>query len=426
MVHTTMRGRLEDMNWREAPYAERFPELAPLAGYLAAGMGVPPEHNVSLRNLGKPATRHRWDGKPVETGWLVESGCVDDPTPGFVDAAWGDFRLRPDAPVLAQGIRAPALESVGPRRGSYAWSPCVRSSLAVSALQDTSVALQLGLRNESDTTATGVMVMGAERVSYTLEAGETRLWTRTMPLRPGLQVIGAHDETGPARPLQVSVVGAGPALMVRAASGVFTEADVLAGDPLEGSVLAMDPPCSYRVHASWSAEGLDVVVERGDATPMRSGVDPERNPDNGWCSDSFQIRVQTDQVVSYTIWPVTERGEIAIQRQDGTENDATAGGREVFVGKAGSAIGPGIVVRQTRWADDSGYREEVQIPWSALYRDPAVVAVGLKFRLGLQLIWGDETGAGMLAGVDLNRDPAALGASFPRTPSAWRVVDLQP
>jgi len=128
-----VRGRLEDMNWREAPYAERFPELAPLAAYLEAGMGVPPAHNVCLRNLGKPALRHRWDGQPMVAEWLVETGCVDESAPGFVDP------------------------------------------------------------------------------------GETRLWTRTIALRPGPQTIGAHDETGKARPAQVLVVGTGPGLVVRQA-----------------------------------------------------------------------------------------------------------------------------------------------------------------------------------------------------------------
>jgi len=51
MVNVTMRQRLEAMRCHEPPYLDRYPELAGLDVYLDAGMGVPPEHNRTARNI---------------------------------------------------------------------------------------------------------------------------------------------------------------------------------------------------------------------------------------------------------------------------------------------------------------------------------------------------------------------------------------
>jgi hypothetical protein len=44
---------------------------------------------------------------------LRDNAEYDDEDPGFVDAEAGDFRLRPDAPVLATGFHPLAVEQMG-------------------------------------------------------------------------------------------------------------------------------------------------------------------------------------------------------------------------------------------------------------------------------------------------------------------------
>ena len=427
MVNTTMKQRLEDMDWQRPPYAARFPELAPLAGYFAAGAGVPPEHNVALRNLGRRAENDGWATNVIiKPGWLTEQGCIDDPAPGFVDPAWGDFRLRPDAPVLAKGIRNPPLDAVGPRSGA---SPHVRSRLTLRRLDGLQATLRLGLRNDGKSLAWGVMAVGPAQVPYTLEPGETREITVPALVHLGKQTIEAFDLEGTARPARCEVKATGPALMVRAMpldAGSALAQDALSGDPLDGSGITADPPCSFRAVACWTPDALVILTDRGDSTPMSSRVDPRVDPDNGWSSDALQIRVRTDRVVSYTIWPFTARDEVAVQVRGGTEENAQTGSDELFIGKSGAAIGPGIEVRYRLHADGTGYQEEVRLPWRALFREVPAVAPGMSFRLGLQMTWGDQSGTNMLASVDLNRDPSMLDAPFPRTPAAWRKVSLLP
>jgi hypothetical protein len=111
MVNTTMRERMEDVKAWEPPYAVRYPELASLRAYFEAGKGVPPEHNVAQSNWCVNCVLVcREEPKP---GWLHREGNVEDPAPGFVDSASGNFRLTPDAKALKAGFQPPSLDRIG-------------------------------------------------------------------------------------------------------------------------------------------------------------------------------------------------------------------------------------------------------------------------------------------------------------------------
>jgi Right handed beta helix region len=85
-------------------YLKRYPEMA--------SMTVPPGINHLWRNL-------FYRCGPLATGNhahldLLENGVFDDRDPGFVDAAKGDYRLRPAAPALASvGFRPIPAEEIG-------------------------------------------------------------------------------------------------------------------------------------------------------------------------------------------------------------------------------------------------------------------------------------------------------------------------
>lgn len=117
MVNTTMRERAEAMGAWRPPYAERYPELAPLKAYFEAGDGVPPEHNRAERNwsAGCPLVC-RSEPKPE---WLRREGNVEDPEPGFVDPARGDFRLRPEGKAAKAGFTVPPFERIGLIEGAF-------------------------------------------------------------------------------------------------------------------------------------------------------------------------------------------------------------------------------------------------------------------------------------------------------------------
>ncbi len=106
-----IQKELEAVKYREPPYRDRYPGLLT---YLDDNPGMPKGNRI-VRNIFT-------GGK----GWIQITPEVDRAvvevrdnylghTPGFVDRAKGDFRLRPDAPPRRMGFQPLPLERVGPR-----------------------------------------------------------------------------------------------------------------------------------------------------------------------------------------------------------------------------------------------------------------------------------------------------------------------
>ncbi len=114
MVYQTMKQRLEEMNWRQPPYAERYPRLADLEKYYERDEGVPPEGNVVARNIcvGEWLSIH-WHAQPQMVE--VRANLVDQ-DPRFVDAEAMNFQLREDSPAWELGFERIPLGQIGPRQ----------------------------------------------------------------------------------------------------------------------------------------------------------------------------------------------------------------------------------------------------------------------------------------------------------------------
>ncbi len=104
----TLIARLEAMDYRKPPYSIRYPELLTLYDDEPALA----KYNRVVRNI---CVGGRWldlvDGlndRIVE----IRDNLVDQ-DPLFVDAARGDYRLRPDSPALALGFKPIPLERIG-------------------------------------------------------------------------------------------------------------------------------------------------------------------------------------------------------------------------------------------------------------------------------------------------------------------------
>lgn len=98
---------LKEVDITQPPYTTRYPELV---GFMDPPPGKP-RVSRAVRNLIVM-------GADVSSGnWQVsaEENWVTDQDPGFVDAAQGDFRLRPDSPVFARlpGFRPVPFEQMG-------------------------------------------------------------------------------------------------------------------------------------------------------------------------------------------------------------------------------------------------------------------------------------------------------------------------
>jgi hypothetical protein len=102
-----MQKKLADMPYQQAPWT-KYPHLATIL----ADEPYLPKHNLVARNIFIGGT---WDGirpkaKPHVT---VKGNFHEETAAGFVDAANGDFRLRGDSPVLAQGFQQIPFAKIG-------------------------------------------------------------------------------------------------------------------------------------------------------------------------------------------------------------------------------------------------------------------------------------------------------------------------
>ncbi len=117
MVYKTMKERLEEVNWRQPPYATRYPELADLEPYYAKDDGVPPGKNLVARNIcvGSQLLKITWGAKE---GMAESKDNLVDGDPLFTDAAKGNFQLKPNSPAYELGFQPVPFERIGRQSAS--------------------------------------------------------------------------------------------------------------------------------------------------------------------------------------------------------------------------------------------------------------------------------------------------------------------
>ena len=145
----------------------------------------------------------------------------------------------------------------------------------------------------------------------------------------------------------------------------------------------------------WNDSALYLAAKWKDPTPMYNTIDPDFNVEDGWKSDSWQMRVLTDRTCWITTWYFTPK-QMPVMHIDYWKNEADErAGQEVKVYRAkegGTDLGGGIEMAYRKDADGKGFVQEIRIPWSVLYRQVPRIAPGLTFRMGLEFLWGDPTG----------------------------------
>lgn len=147
---------------------------------------------------------------------------------------------------------------------------------------------------------------------------------------------------------------------------------------------------SVEAAAMWDTDFLYLAAKWKDPSPMFSAVNPEFNREEGWKSDSWQLRVLTDQISHFTTWYYAEK---KMPTMHVTHAPRGSGDPQFIVCKEnGTQLGQGIEVAYRMDADGKGYAQELRIPWSVLYKSVPAIEAGLVFRLGNEFLWGDPTG----------------------------------
>jgi len=152
---------------------------------------------------------------------------------------------------------------------------------------------------------------------------------------------------------------------------------------------------SVQAAAMWDADALYLAAKWKDPTPAHSTVDPDFNINDGWKSDSWQMRVLTDQPLWITTWLFTPKNIPVMHLAYWKDPNNARAGQDVVVLRAaagGTDLGRGAKMAYRVDDDGKGFAQEIRIPWELLYKQVPTIGPGLAFRLGCEFLWGDPTG----------------------------------
>lgn len=150
---------------------------------------------------------------------------------------------------------------------------------------------------------------------------------------------------------------------------------------------------SLRGYAMWTSEALYLAGHWKDPTPMFNLINPNSRPGEGWKSDCWQIRMQTDEVLHLTCWYYTPRQEpvIGIDYADyGTHQQFAE--PLLLRSTKGWKLTHGAEMAFRKDADGRGYVQEIKLPWKLLFKSPPPIEPGLSWRMGWEMLWGDLSG----------------------------------
>ncbi len=153
---------------------------------------------------------------------------------------------------------------------------------------------------------------------------------------------------------------------------------------------------STELAAMWDEEALYIGIKWRDPTPMHNTVDPDFNPNDGWKSDSVQIRAKTsDQTTWFTTWYFAPKSMPVMHHAVWEDPNNSRGGtiEKLYSSPDGSPVlGGGFEMAYQKNEDGQGFTQEIRIPWAKLYKAPPKMEAGMVIQLGFEFLWGDPTG----------------------------------
>ncbi|MAX25660.1 MAG: hypothetical protein CMJ19_14265 [Phycisphaeraceae bacterium] len=154
---------------------------------------------------------------------------------------------------------------------------------------------------------------------------------------------------------------------------------------------------SATVTAMWDQTYLYLAIDWNDPTPMGSFIDPRFNPDTGWKSDCVQLRFKTaDQVTWIDGWfhKPSKSSVIRITVWDDMNNWRENQARSLVAKPGSNELGEDA--QQAFAKTDTGYIQELRIPWKMITRNKPDLQSGMHFQIGMEFLWGDPAGSDKL------------------------------
>jgi hypothetical protein len=188
---------------------------------------------------------------------------------------------------------------------------------------------------------------------------------------------------------------------------------------------------SVEFAAMYDSNYLYLAAKWKDPTPMFSTVDPDFNPQDGWKSDAIQFRLQSDKNSWITTWYYAPKQMAVVHISDWKNAARDKDGQDIRVLRTASGsndLGEGAQAMYRADADGKGYVQEMRLPWKLIYKQPPQIQAGMKFRMGLEFLWGDPTGKTWpVHRYADNMQPGVTSREFFWTATnAWGNVELVP
>ncbi|MGE9291778.1 MAG: sugar-binding protein, partial [Puniceicoccales bacterium] len=145
----------------------------------------------------------------------------------------------------------------------------------------------------------------------------------------------------------------------------------------------------------WDEEYFYVAFRWFDESPASNHFDPEFDAQVGWKGDSFAMRTVTDKTFWLTGWNFTGEDEEIIEYKEWNNPKSLKEGTQdhYYISEPGG-VDIGEEMQMETRVVDGGYVQEIRVPWAKMYQDVPTIADGLRFKMGIEYIWGTPEGTG--------------------------------
>lgn len=155
---------------------------------------------------------------------------------------------------------------------------------------------------------------------------------------------------------------------------------------------------SVKTAVMWDKENLYLFFEWRDPLPLNSKVNGTETPDKGWKADAEQLRVKFgDDIFWLTFWSyLGEYNSFEYCQLEPSDlwNSKYLEYECLIAPRNSHVLGKGVESAYRLMSDGKGFTHEVKIPWTFINKKNIPIKNGNKIRLGLEFLWGDNTGKG--------------------------------